>query len=123
MKNENGDQTTCGILGSQGNLALYDWRRKKVIKVQALQGQLFRLESKRGTALVLSEDGLAYLLEENLGQWTVNAKVTLSDLFLLNTIPLDSANYLTLDLEGKCFLLKIDRLDSIKKLRAMNLCQ
>lgn len=123
LENENGDQTTCGILGSQGNFALYDWGRKEVIRAQALQGQLFRLESKRGTALVLSEDGLAYLLEENLGQWRVNAKVTLSDLFLLNTIPLDSANYLALDLEGKCFLLKIDRLDSVEKLHAMNLCQ
>lgn len=123
LENENGDQTTCGILGNQGMLALYDWRRKEVTRLEDLQGDLFHLESKKGTALVLSEDGLAYLLEENLGQWRVNKKVTLSDLFFLNAIPLDSANYLDLDLEGKCSLLKIDRLDSIEKLHAMNLCQ
>ena len=35
------------------------------MELNDLKGNLFEVQSKSGTAVVLSEDGLIYLLEEN----------------------------------------------------------
>lgn len=122
LEDGSGEKKTCGILGNHGDFALYNWADKDITRPEGnFQGQLFHLASKRGTALILTEDGLAYLLEENLGHWKVNEKVTLTGVFLVNLVVLDPSNYLALDLDGNFFILNVDRLDSIEKLHAMNL--
>lgn len=122
LEDSNGEKKICGILGNHGDFVLYDWADKEITRPEGnFQGQLFHLASQRGTAFILTEDGLVYLLEENLGHWEANEKVTLTGVFLVNLVVLDSSNYLALDLDGNFFILNVDRLDSIEKLHAMDL--
>ncbi|MBS5946194.1 MAG: hypothetical protein KIB06_05895, partial [Peptoniphilus harei] len=67
------------------------------------------------------EDGILYLLEENFDKWKLNKKVTLSEKFFINIIPLDKKNFLTEDIYGNFYILNIDRLDSVEKLHSINL--
>ena len=81
-----------------------------------LIGNLFSVQSKKGTAIVLSEDGIIYLLEENFGNWYLNDEVDIKDIFFTNVLKLGISKYLLMDVEGKLNLLDIDRIDTPKDL-------
>lgn len=123
LENENSDKKCISMLGSKGNFAFYDLENKNIIKFKndEFKGNLFNINSKRGIALILSEDGILYLLEENFDKWKLNKKVTLSEKFFINIIPLDKKNFLTEDIYGNFYILNIDRLDSVEKLHSINL--
>ncbi|MPM29966.1 hypothetical protein SDC9_76508 [bioreactor metagenome] len=86
-----------------------------------LKGNLFDVQSKKGTAVVLSEDGIIYLLEENFGNWYLNYEAAIKDVFFTNVLKLEISKYLLMDVEGKLNLLDIDRIDTPKDLWAMPL--
>lgn len=123
LENENLDKNICAILGESGKFALYDLEKKEVIKLEKekIKGNLFNISSKNGSDLILTEDGFAYLLEENMGEWKLNSKVFLSELFLINLIPIESSNFLSVDFNGNFSILNIDRLDSLDKLKSISL--
>ena len=123
LENENSDKKCISMLGSKGNFAFYYLENKNIIKFKndEFKGNLFNINSKRGIALILSEDGILYLLEENFDKWKLNKKVTLSEKFFINIIPLDKKNFLTEDIYGNFYILNIDRLDSVEKLHSINL--
>lgn len=125
LENENSEKRHLAILGDNGNYALYNFENKKVIEIEKekLKGNLFNIISKNGAALILTEDGIVYLLEENFDKWKLNKKVTLSEKFFINIIPLDKENFLTDDVYGNFEILKIDRLDSVEKLHNIDLCE
>ena len=125
LENENSEKKHLAILGDNGNFALYNFENKKVIEIEKekLKGNLFNIISKNGAALILTEDGIVYLLEENFDKWKLNKKVTLSEKFFINIIPLDKENFLTDDVYGNFEILKIDRLDSVVKLHNIDLCE
>lgn len=113
----------CACLGNDGNFALFNFKKNKIIKLKSekIAGKLFEIKSKNGTSIFLSEDGLVYVLEEKMGEWELNEDLTKPDLFIVNIIAKDSSSYLCLDIYGNFLNIKIDHLDSIKKLYNLEL--
>lgn len=125
LENGNSEKNYLAILGNNGNLALYNFVKKKIIKIEKekFKGNLFNIISKNGTGIILTEDGFVYFIEENFCQWKLNKKLSLSEKFFINLIPLDKENFLTEDIYGNFYILNIDRLDSVEKLHTINLCE
>lgn len=123
LENENLDKNICVALGNEGSFSLYNLKQRKTVNLENkdFKGNLFDIESKNGTCVVLSEDGYVYLLEENLGNWSLNKKVTLSEKFFVNLLATKHSNYLAVDLYGNFYVVDVDRLDSIEKLHNLNL--
>ena len=123
LENFNRQKEYCACLGNDGNFALFNFRKNKIIKLKSekIAGKLFEIKSKNGTSIFLSEDGLVYVLEEKMGEWELNEDLTKSDLFIVNVIAKDSSSYLCLDIYGNFLNIKIDHLDSIKKLYNLEL--
>ena len=86
------------------------------MELNDLKGNLFEVQSKSGTAVVLSEDGLIYLLEENFENWYLNEDTVIKDVFFTNVLKLDVSKYLLMDIDGKLNLLYIERIDTPKDL-------
>ena len=119
LEDENGKKKSLMVTGNKGHLKIFSlYEDSKAIKMELndLKGNLFDIQSKKGTAIVLSEDGIIYLLEENFGNWYLNEKATIKDIFFTNVFKLDISKYLLMDIEGKLNLLDIDRIDTPKDL-------
>ncbi|MBU5270484.1 hypothetical protein [Clostridium cochlearium] len=118
---ENGDDNKDSliVIGNKGQLRIFSLcKDTKTIKIEIndLDGNLFDVQSKKGTAVVLSEDGVIYLFEENFGKWYLNEEATIKDVFFTNVVKLDISKYLIMDIEGKLNFLYIDRIDTPKDL-------
>lgn len=111
LEDEALENNKFAILGDKGNLVVIEINSKIQIleNFNNLIGNLFEIDSKVGTAIILSEDGVLYLLEENLNKWhlTKNYK---KDLFYTNIIGINSKNYIGIDLDQKFNLICIDRI-------------
>ena len=119
LKDENGNKKSLIVIGNKGQLkifSLYEDSKNINIELNDLEGNLFDVQSEKGTAIVLSEDGIIYLLEENFGNWYLNEDATIKDIFFTNVFKLDVSKYLLMDIEGKLNLLYIDRIDTPKDL-------
>ncbi|HDK7168655.1 TPA: hypothetical protein PTV44_003844 [Clostridium botulinum] len=119
LKDENGNKKSLIVIGNKGHLkisSLYEDSKNINIQLNDLEGNLFDVQSEKGTAIVLSEDGIIYLLEENFGNWYLNEDATIKDIFFTNVLELDVSKYLLMDIEGKLNLLYIDRIDTPKDL-------
>lgn len=123
LENFNLQKEYCACLGNDGNFALFNFKKNKIIKLKSekIAGKLFEIKSKNGTSIFLSEDGLVYVLEEKMGEWELNEDLTKPDLFIVNIIAKDSSSYLCLDIYGNFLNIKIDHMDSIKKLYNLEL--
>ncbi|MCC5437575.1 hypothetical protein [Clostridium botulinum] len=119
LEDENGNKKSLIVIGNKGQIkifSLYEDSKNVNIKLNDLKGNLFDVQSKKGTAVVLSEDGIIYLLEENFGNWYLNEDATIKDIFFTNVLELDVSKYLLMNIEGKLNLLSIDRIDTPKDL-------
>ncbi len=119
LEDENSNKNSLIVVGNRGNLKifpLYEDSKNIKIELNDLKGNLFDVQSKSGTAIILSEDGIIYLLEENFGNWYLNEDATIKDIFFTNVLKLDVSKYLLMDIEGKLNLLHIDRIDTPKDL-------
>lgn len=126
LEDENGNRNSFVVIGNNGKLnifSLYEDSKTIKIELEDLRGNLFDVQSERGTAVVLSEDGIIYLLEENFGDWYLNEEVTIKDMFFTNIFKLDISKYMLMDIEGKLSLLYIDRIDTPKALWDLPLYQ
>ncbi|GMQ61728.1 hypothetical protein [Vallitalea maricola] len=126
LEDENGKKNSVIVIGNKGQLkifSLYGDEKNIKTEVNDLKGNLFDVQSKKGTAVVLSEDGIIYLFEENFGKWYLNEKATIKDIFFTNVLKLDISKYLIMDVEGKLNLLDIDRIDTPKDLWDLPLYQ
>ncbi|APH14230.1 hypothetical protein NPD5_3075 [Clostridium sporogenes] len=119
LEDENSNKKSLIVTGNKGHLkifSLYEDSKNIKIELNDLKGNLFDIQSQKGTAIVLSEDGIIYLLEENFGNWYLNEDATIKDIFFTNVLKLDVSKYLLMDIEGKLNLLYIDRIDTPKDL-------
>ncbi|GAA0226540.1 hypothetical protein [Metaclostridioides mangenotii] len=119
LEDENGNKKSIIVAGNKGQLKIFSlYEDSKTIKIELndLKGNLFDVQSKEGTAIVLSEDGIIYLLEENFENWYLNEVATIKDIFFTNVFKLNISKYLLMDIEGKLNLLHIDRIDTPKDL-------
>jgi len=119
LEDENGDKKSIIVAGNKGQLKIFSlYEDSKTIKIELndLKGNLFDVQSKKGTAIVLSEDGIIYLLEENFENWYLNEEATIKDIFFTNVFKLNISKYLLMDIGGKLNLLHIDRIDTPKDL-------
>ncbi len=126
LEDEDGTKNSIIVIGNKGQLKIFSLSEdEKIIKVEMndLKGNLFDVQSKKGTAVILSEDGIIYLFEENFGNWYLNEEATIKDVFFTNVLELDISKYLLMDLEGKLNLLDIDRIDTPKDLWDLPLYQ
>ncbi|NFN85848.1 hypothetical protein FDF31_04850 [Clostridium sporogenes] len=119
LEDENSNKRSLIVTGNKGYIKIVSFYKdsKNInIELNNLEGNLFDVQSKKGTAVVLSEDGIIYLLEENFEKWYLNEDVTIKDMFFTNVLKLDVSKYLLMDIEGKLNLLYIDRIDTPKDL-------
>lgn len=126
LEDGDGSRNSLIVIGNKGQLkmiSLYEDRKTIKLEVKDLKGNLFDVQSQRGTAVVLSEDGIVYLFEENFGSWYLNEEATIEDVFFTNILKLDISKYLLMDVEGRLNLLYIDRIDTPKDLWNLPLYQ
>ncbi|WP_352419193.1 hypothetical protein [Proteiniborus sp.] len=126
LEDEDSNKNSLIVIGNKGQLKvlslLEDVKIRKT-KMNDFKGNLFEVQSKQGTAVVLSEDGIIYLLEENFGNWYLNEEATIKEVFFTNVYKLGISKYLLMDIEGKLNLLDIDRIDTPKDLWDLPLYQ
>ncbi|WP_132995332.1 hypothetical protein [Sporanaerobacter acetigenes] len=126
LENEDGKKDSLIVVGNKGQLKIFSlYEDEKIIKMEIddLKGNLFDVQSKKGTAVVLSEDGMIYLFEENFGNWDLNEESTIKDVFFTNVLKLDISKYLLMDIAGKLKLLDINRINTPKDLWNLPLYQ
>ncbi|MEA4827652.1 MAG: hypothetical protein VB130_13640 [Clostridium sp.] len=126
LEDGNGKNNSLIAIGNKGHLkilSLYEDEKNVKVELNNLKGNLFDVESKKGTAIILSEDGILYLLEENFGSWHLNEEAAIKDIFFTNTLKLGISRYLLMDVEGKLNLLDIDRIDTPEDLWDLPLYQ
>lgn len=117
LETGDGDNNSLMVMGNNGQigiLSLSEDTEPKLIKTQLndLKGNLFDIQSKKGTAVVLSEDGIIYLFEEDFGSWHLNLDTTMENVFFTNVLSFDTSRYLLMDVDGNLNLLDIDRIDT-----------
>jgi hypothetical protein len=119
LEDEDGRKKSLIVTGNKGQLkilSLYEDAKSIKLELNDLNGNLFEIKSEKGTAVMLSEDGVVYLLEENFENWYLNEAATMKDIFFTNIFKLDRSRYLLMDVEGKLNLLYIDRINTPKDL-------
>ncbi|WP_105300343.1 hypothetical protein [Anaerococcus marasmi] len=121
LESESYEKNLCISQANSDKIFLYDIESDKLTNIEISKSTIFSIGSKKSTTFILSEDFNLYLLEENMGKWTLNLKRSVADRSFVNIIGLNNSTYLTIDIYGNFNILKLDRLDSIEKLRDINL--
>lgn len=123
LESESYEKTLCISQANSEKIFIYDIESNKLtnIDIDNSKSTISSIESKKSSTFILSEDFNLYLLEENMGKWTLNLKRSVADRSFVNIIGLDNSTYLTIDIYGNFNIFKLDRLDSIEKLRDINL--
>ncbi|MDU6263324.1 MAG: hypothetical protein E6600_02345 [Anaerocolumna aminovalerica] len=124
LEDEDGSRNSLIVTGNKGQLkvlSLYEDSKDIKMELDNLKGNLFDVQSIKGTAVIVSEDGILYLLEENFGGWKLNEEATMKDIFFTDVFKLGISKYLVMDIEGKLNMLYIDRINTPKDLWNMPL--
>jgi hypothetical protein len=123
LENEKGNKKSLMVIGNKGQCKIFSLYEDTILENHDLKGNLFDLQSEKGTAVVLSEDGIIYLFEENFGNWYLNEEATIKDMFFTNIFKLSISKYLLMNIEGKLNLLDIDGIHTSQDLWNMALYQ
>ncbi|WP_201259696.1 hypothetical protein [Tissierella sp. P1] len=123
LEDEKGNKKSLMVIGNKGKCKIFSLYEDTILENHDLKGNLFDLQSEKGTAVVLSEDGIIYLFEENFGNWYLNEEATIKDMFFTNIFKLSISKYLLMDIEGKLNLLDIDGIHTSQDLWNMALYQ
>ncbi|HLR36010.1 MAG TPA: hypothetical protein VK071_11875 [Tissierellales bacterium] len=123
LEDEKGNKKSIIVIGNKGQCKIFDLYEDTILESYDLKGNLFDLQSVKGTSVVLSEDGIIYLFEENFGSWHLNEEATIKDIFFTNIFKLNISKYLLIDIEGELNLLYIDRIHTPQDLWNMALYQ
>jgi len=126
LENEKGRKDTLLSIGNHGKLHIISLDGADINILDEgdfLKGNLFDAESSKGTAVILSEDGIIYLLEENFGKWHINKDSMMEGAFFTNVLKLYPSKYLLMGVEGELCTLNINRIDTPEALWDLPLYQ
>lgn len=126
LENEKGQKDTLLSIGNNGKLHIISLDGADINILDEgnfLKGNLFDAESSKGTAVILSEDGIIYLLEENFGKWHINKDSIMEGAFFTNVLKLYPSKYLLMGVEGELCTLNINRIDTPESLWDLPLYQ
>jgi len=126
LENEKGQKDTLLSIGNNGKLHIISLDGADINILDEgnfLKGNLFDAESSKGTAVILSEDGILYLLEENFGKWHINKDSIMEGVFLTDVLKLYPSKYLLMGVEGGLCTLNINRIDTPQALWDLPLYQ
>lgn len=105
------------VLGETGKLLVLNLDTfEKNLEINNLIGNLFTSSSNLGTAVVLSEDGIIYIIEENFANWELSKNCTIKNIFATDVISLKESKYILMNLEGKFDLLNVSRINNTEDL-------
>lgn len=105
------------VLGETGKLLVLNLDTfEKNLEINNLIGNLFTSSSNLGTAVVLSEDGIIYIIEENFSNWELSENCTIKNTFATDVISLKESKYILMNLEGKFDLLNVSRINNTEDL-------
>lgn len=105
------------VLGETGKLLVLNLDTfEKNLEINNLIGNLFTSSSNLGTVVVLSEDGIIYIIEENFSNWELSKNCTIKNTFATDVISLKESKYILMNLEGKFDLLNISRINNTEDL-------
>lgn len=126
LENEKGKKDTLLSIGNNGKLHIISLDGAYINILDEgnfLKGNLFYAESSKGTAVILSEDGIIYLLEENFGKWHINKDSIMEGAFFTDVLKLYPSKYLLMGVEGELCTLNINRIDTPEALWDLPLYQ
>ncbi|WP_313184547.1 hypothetical protein [Lacrimispora sp.] len=126
LENEKGQKDTLLSIGNNGKLYIISLDGADINILDEgnfLKGNLFDAESSKGTAVILSEDGILYLLEENFGKWHINKDSSMEGVFFTDVMKLYPSKYLLMGVEGGLCTLNINRIDTPQALWDLPLYQ
>jgi hypothetical protein len=126
LENEKGQKDTLLSIGNNGKLYIISLDGADINILDEgnfLKGNLFDAESSKGTAVILSEDGIIYLLEENFGKWHINKDSMMEGAFFTNVLKFYPSKYLLMGVEGELCTLNINRIDTPESLWDLPLYQ
>ncbi|WP_313155983.1 hypothetical protein [Lacrimispora sp.] len=126
LENEKGQKDTLLSIGNNGKLHIISLDGVDINILDEgnfLKGNLFDAESSKGTAVILSEDGILYLLEENFGKWHINKDSIMEGVFFTDVLKLYPSKYLLMGVEGGLCTLNINRIDTPQALWDLPLYQ
>lgn len=126
LENEKGQKDTLLSIGNNGKLYIISLDGADINILDEgnfLKGNLFDAESSKGTAVILSEDGILYLLEENFGKWHINKDSSMEGVFFTDVLKLYPSKYLLMGVEGGLCTLNINRIDTPQALWDLPLYQ
>lgn len=126
LENEKGQKDTLLSIGNNGKLHIISLDGMDINILDEgdfLKGNLFDAESSKGTAVILSEDGIIYLLEENFGKWHINKDSIMDGAFFTDVLKLYPSEYLLMGVEGELCTLNINRIDTPEALWDLPLYQ
>lgn len=108
LEDRNGEYSSLIVMGSNGRFKISSLKGDIEMERKDLKGNLFDFQSKNGTAIVLSENGIVYPFEENFGIWNLNESEILEEGFFTNVFKLSATKYLLMDIKGRFNLLSIN---------------
>lgn len=126
LENEKGKKDTLLSIGNNGKLHIISLDGAYINFLDEenfLKGNLFDAESSKGTAVILSEDGIIYLLEENFGKWHINKDSIMEGAFFTDVLKFYPSKYLLMGVEGELCTLNINRIDTPEALWDLPLYQ
>lgn len=126
LENEKGKKDTLLSIGNNGKLHIISLDGADINILDEgnfLKGNLFDAESSKGTAVILSEDGIIYLMEENFGKWHINKDSIMEGAFFTDVLKLYPSKYLLMGVEGELCTLNINRIDTPEALWDLPLYQ
>lgn len=117
LEDENKKKNNLIILGNNGKFKIISIKDKKIkLEENNLSGNLFDIYSQKGTAIILSENGNMYLIEENFEEWKLSKK-EIKDKFYINIFGLEDLNYIFIDLDANFNIASVQRITKPDELR------
>ncbi|MEG0249310.1 MAG: hypothetical protein RR561_01880 [Peptostreptococcus sp.] len=110
------DDENIIVFSSKGDFRIYSFNESEIYfkKSSSIDGEVFRLESRESTGVMISQEGRTYIIEENNKNWYINENITKG--FFIKVLGYKDFKYLLFDLDSNIYILQVDRISSVDDL-------